>query len=163
MTPWRESALQHGYRSGIALPLKDENRNVFGVLLIYSSEPNAITTDEIWLMEELAGNLAFGITSLRERAELKRVKDELKLASLYNRSLIEASLDPLVTIGPEGKITDVNQATEKVTGYSREKIIGTDFSNYFTEPDKARKSYQQVFKEGFVRDYPLEIQTKLVM
>ncbi len=158
MTPWRESALQHGYRSGIALPLKDENNNVFGVLMIYSSEANAITQDEIWLMEELAGNLAFGITALRERAELKRVKDELKMASLYNRSLIEASLDPLVTIGPDGKITDVNQATEKVTGYSREKIIGTDFSDYFTEPPQARKGYQQVFKEGFVRDYPLKIQ-----
>ena len=160
MTPWRDSALQHGYRSGIALPLKDENRNVFGVLMIYSATPNAITTDEIWLMEELAGNLAFGITSLRERAELRRVKEELKLASLYNRSLIEASLDPLVTIGPEGKITDVNQATEKVTGYSREKIIGTDFSNYFTQPEQARKGYQKVFKKGFVRDYPLEIQHK---
>ncbi|MBI4813073.1 MAG: PAS domain S-box protein [Methanobacterium sp.] len=73
---------------------------------------------------------------------------------------LEASLDPLVTIGPDGKITDVNQATEKVTGYSREKIIGTDFSNYFTEPDQARKGYQQVFTKGFVRDYPLKIQHK---
>ncbi len=158
MAPWRESALNHGYRSGIALPLKDKKKNVFGVLMIYSSEANAITADEIWLMEELAGNLAFGITSLREQAELKQVKEELKLASLYNRSLIEASLDPLVTIGPDGKITDVNQATEKVTGYSREKIIGTDFSDYFTEPDKAKEGYQKVFKEGFVRDYPLKIQ-----
>lgn len=160
MAPWRKSALQHGYRSGIALPLKDKNRTVFGVLLIYSPEPNAITKDEIWLMEELAGNLAFGITSLREQAELKRVKEELNLASLYNRSLIEAGLDPLVTIGPDGKITDVNKATAKVTGYSRDKIIGTDFSNYFTEPKKAEKGYQQVFKKGFVRDYPLKIQHK---
>jgi PAS domain S-box-containing protein len=78
-------------------------------------------------------------------------------ASAYARSLIEASLDPLVTISPEGKITDVNEASVEVTGVSRERLIGTDFSDYFTEPDKAREGYQQVFSQGFVRDYPLAI------
>jgi PAS domain S-box-containing protein len=83
-----------------------------------------------------------------------------KQASQYARSLIEASLDPLVTISPEGKITDVNEATVKVTGVMREKLIGTDFSNYFTEPEKAREGYQQVFARGFVTDYPLTIRHK---
>ncbi len=78
-------------------------------------------------------------------------------ASQYARSLIEASLDPLVTISPKGKITDVNEATVKVTGVSREKLIGTDFSNYFTEPAKAREGYQLVFSKGTVTDYPLTI------
>src|SRR2546428_8096482 len=64
-----------------------------------------------------------------------------KQASQYARSLIESSLDPLVTISPEGKITDVNEATVKVTGLPREKLIGTDFSNYFVEPEKAREGY----------------------
>jgi PAS domain S-box-containing protein len=78
-------------------------------------------------------------------------------ASQYARSLIEASLDPLVTINPDGTITDVNEATIKVTGVPREKLVGTDFSNYFTEPEKAREGYQQVFAQGFVTDYPLTI------
>jgi len=85
---------------------------------------------------------------------------ELELANDYNRNLIETSLDPLVTIGPDGKITDVNKATEKVTGYLREELVGTDFANYFTEPDKAEKGYEQVFQYGLVRDYPLEIRHK---
>jgi PAS domain S-box-containing protein len=80
-----------------------------------------------------------------------------KQASEYARSLIEASLDPLVTISADGKITDVNEATVKVTGVLREKLIGTDFSNYFTEPEKAREGYRRVFSEGFVTDYPLTI------
>jgi len=78
-------------------------------------------------------------------------------ASQYARSLIEASLDPLVTISAEGKITDVNEGSIKVTGVAREKLIGTDFSDYFTEPRKAREGYQQVFAKGFVTDYPLTI------
>lgn len=80
-----------------------------------------------------------------------------KQISQYARSLIEASLDPLLTISPDGKITDVNEATIKATGISREKLIGSDFLDYFTEPDEAREGYKQVFEEGFVRDYPLAI------
>src|ERR1051325_910065 len=85
---------------------------------------------------------------------------EQKQASQYARSLIEASLDPLVTISPEGKITDVNAASAGVTGFSREKLIGTDFSDYFTEPLKAREGYRQVFSQGSVTDYPLTIRHK---
>src|SRR5665648_3711 len=73
----------------------------------------------------------------------------------YNRNLLESSIDSLVTIGPDGIITDVNSATEKATGLPREKIIGTDFSEYFTEPDKARVGYKQVFDIGKVVDYEL--------
>src|SRR6266567_316943 len=86
----------------------------------------------------------------------KDISDEIRLTH-YARSLIEASLDPLVTISPEGKITDVNEATVKVTGLPREKLIGTDFSNYFTEPEQARTGYREVFDKGFVTDYPLTI------
>jgi PAS domain S-box-containing protein len=89
--------------------------------------------------------------------ERKRAEAALRQANAYNRSLIEASLDPLVTIAPDGKITDVNNATEKVTGRSRRQLIGTDFSDYFTDPGKARTGYKQVFREGLVQDYELEI------
>lgn len=85
---------------------------------------------------------------------------ERKESSQYARSLIEASLDPLVTINADGKITDVNEASIKITGVEREKLIDTDFSNYFTEPQKAQEGYQQVFEKGFVADYPLTIKHK---
>jgi PAS domain S-box-containing protein len=77
--------------------------------------------------------------------------------SRYARSLIEASLDPLFTISPEGKITDINNASVNITEVTREDLIGTDFFEYFTEPDKAREIYKQVFAEGFVADFPLTI------
>jgi PAS domain S-box-containing protein len=97
---------------------------------------------------------------IRDISERKNAEEAIKLANIYNRSLIEASLDPLVTIGPDGKINDVNTATELVTGYPRDDLIGTDFSDYFTEPQKAKSGYQRVFREGEVRDYPLEIKHK---
>jgi PAS domain S-box-containing protein len=89
--------------------------------------------------------------------EAKRAKEGLEKANAYNRNLLEVSLDPLVTISPNGKITDVNSAAEKVTGRLRDELIGADFSDYFTDPEKARLGYQQVFKEGMVQDYELEV------
>ncbi|MGZ7068922.1 MAG: PAS domain S-box protein, partial [Methanobacterium sp.] len=109
---------------------------------------------------DTSGELIAISTIARDITERKNAEEELKIASMYNRSLIEASLDPLVTIGPDGKITDVNGATELVTGYSRDNLIDADFSDYFTEPEKAKKGYRQVFKEGNVIDYPLEIKHK---
>ncbi|HBC47832.1 MAG TPA: hypothetical protein DCZ43_12360, partial [candidate division Zixibacteria bacterium] len=98
-----------------------------------------------------------GIALDRDRRLHLILEETERQAAAYNRNLIEVGLDPLVTIGPDGKITDVNKATETATGFSREELIGTDFSDYFTEPLKAREGYQQVFRDGLVRDYPLEI------
>lgn len=95
---------------------------------------------------------------VRERTnELLNAKDAAEALSQYARGLIEASLDPLVTISAQGKITDVNDAFAQATGVSREQLTGTDFSNYFTEPEQARIGYQKVFSESLVRDYPLAI------
>jgi len=73
------------------------------------------------------------------------------------RSMMEASLDSLVAISPEGKITDANEATVKLTGVPREKLIGTSFSQYFTDPSRAEEIYQRVFTEGMAVDYPLTL------
>ncbi|MGD0228847.1 MAG: PAS domain S-box protein [Syntrophorhabdales bacterium] len=96
-------------------------------------------------------------TVARDTTERRIAEEALQLAYGYNRSLIEASLDPLVTIDPEGRIIDVNIATEQVTGHCRDELIGTDFLGYFTDPQKARTGYRTAFNEGLVRDYPLEI------
>ncbi|MBA3704564.1 MAG: PAS domain S-box protein [Bacteroidetes bacterium] len=92
--------------------------------------------------------------------EQKLAEEATKKNQVYTRSLIEASLDPLITISPEGKITDVNEATEEITGLPREKLIGTHFFYHFTDPVKASKGYQKVFSKGFVADYPLTIRHK---
>jgi len=88
--------------------------------------------------------------------EREKYAGELRTAN-YARSLIEASLDPLFTISPAGKITDMNNASASILGRTREELLGTDFFKYFTESQKARKVYQEVFVRNFVTDYPLTI------
>ena len=76
--PWRENALRRGYCSSIALPLKDEQGSPLGVLTIYSAETGAFTPAEIALLEELAADLAYGITALRIRNERNQAESELR-------------------------------------------------------------------------------------
>ena len=98
-----------------------------------------------------ASAIARNITAQKNAGEV------IAKANAYNRSLIEASPDPLVTISLNGIISDVNEAMIRVTGLSREELIGTDFPHYFTEPKKAKECYMRAFQEGSVTDYTLEI------
>ena len=95
--------------------------------------------------------IMLNITALKteEQALLEKVH--------YTRSLIETSVDPLVTISPAGTIEDVNEATVQATGLPRGALRGRDFADFFTEPDRARAGLQGVFQRGSVRDYPLTL------
>lgn len=144
--------------------MKDERPEILDIYdrVAQTGEPVGFEIDfaplGLWLHVSVRrpepGHFVAVFTDITERKEAEK---QVKTASLYARSLIEASLDPMVTISLDGTITDVNEATERATGIPREQLIGTDFSGYFTQPDEADAGYRQVFEEGSVRDYPLAI------
>ncbi len=88
--------------------------------------------------------IARDLTSQKEAVEL-------------SRSMIEASLDCMVSISVEGTLTGVNEATVALTGVPRARLIGTPFSDYFTDPGEVDRIYRQVLAEGTARDHPLTI------
>jgi PAS domain S-box-containing protein len=120
MAPWRESLLQRGFRSGIALPLKDENDKAFGSLTIHSAQPNAFTSEEIRLLEELAGDMAFGIVTLRSRAARERARQEVVLLSFALDKIREGAF----LIDDSGRFRYVNEDGCRVLGYTREELLG---------------------------------------
>jgi PAS domain S-box-containing protein len=145
------------------LPLRDERNQVVAINIVAHEITERKRAEEA--LREANERLRTQAEELEERvaertADLSKANAALRQAGAYNRSLIEASLDPLVTIGPDGRITDVNKATEEVTGCPRAELIGSDFSQYFIEPEKADEGYRRVFREGSVQDYPLEIRHK---
>jgi PAS domain S-box-containing protein len=82
---------------------------------------------------------------------------EARKAAAYARNLIEVSLDPMVTFGLDGRITDLNAATEAAIGLPRDRIVGTQIGNYSANPDTTRAGFQQALAAGSVRDVPLRI------
>jgi PAS domain S-box-containing protein len=120
-----------------------------------SLRAEVLHNDEI---DSMARSFNSMVVQLQETSKLVKQKvNDIQAAAHYTRSLFETSLDPLVTISKNGHITDVNTATENVTGVERDHLIGSDFTEYFTDPEKAREEYQLVFSLGLVTDYPLAI------
>jgi len=110
--------------------------------------------------KDSSGNVVGVFAAARDISQQIEAKKQLEGVASYTRSLIESSLDPLVTIATDGAITDVNLATEQITGYSKEELVGTDFADYFTDPDKATAGYLEAYEKGSVRDYYLELKHK---
>ena len=121
--PWRESAMQRGYCSGIALPLKDESGTPFGALSIYSAQPGTFTLEEKTLLDELAENLAFGITTLRMRAE--HIKAEMRILDSEQlfRALVENSPDFIARYDRECCRIYANPAIQKLFGGQVENVL----------------------------------------
>jgi len=122
--PWRESALQRGYRSGIVLPLKDEHANAFGCLCIYSAQSDAFTSEEIRLLEELAGDMAFGIVTLRSRDARKRAEEEVRNTAAQWQATFDAVQDLVLLLDKDFRILRANHAAAEFLGLPFDKIVG---------------------------------------
>jgi diguanylate cyclase (GGDEF)-like protein/PAS domain S-box-containing protein len=84
-------------------------------------------------------------------------ENRLREMADYARSLIEASIDPFITIDTKGTITGVNAAAEQVTGVTRDALIGTGFVEHFTEPQQAAAGLETALEQGVLRDFPLSM------
>ncbi len=123
MTFWHEAARRRGYRSSIACPLFAGGAAI-GVLSIYAPEPGAFTSDEAALLEELAGNLSYGIGSLRARAERLLAKQAAERESARAQALLHHAGDGIHIVDADCRLIEANDAFCAMLGYTREQIIG---------------------------------------
>src|SRR5713226_8574214 len=104
---------------------------------------------------DAVGNLQGVFAAARDITEQKKLEQQLRESESYNRGLIEASVDGLITVDPSATITDVNEQMCRMTGYTREELIGTPFADYFVQPDRALAGVNETFEKGMVTDYVL--------
>ena len=120
--PWRQEAVRRNYASSIALPLKRDGR-AFGALNIYSTAPDSFSVEEVSLLMELAGNLAFGITSLHERDARRRAEEALRQNEEKYRTVADFTYDWEYWQGPDGRYIYVSPSCERITGYRAEEFL----------------------------------------
>ena len=150
---FRGVCMAHGYQSLAVIPIRYRDKTL-GAIHLADERPERVPVGKVEFLEQMAHLIGEAMFRFG-------VEDDLRHMNAYNRSLIEASLDPLVTIGPDGKITDVNKATEEVTGLGRDELTGTVFSDYFAEPEMAAAACRQAFRDGSIRDFLLKIRHRL--
>lgn len=121
--PWKDIALRHGFRSVVALPLKDEQANTFGCLIICAAQLNSFPSDEIRLLEELAGDLAFGIVTLRSKTARERAEQEVAMLSFA----LDKGHDAAFLLD-EARLCYVNEEACRRLGYTREELLGMSVS-----------------------------------
>jgi len=145
--PWGAEAIKRGYASAIALPLV-ANGKPFGVLNICAKEQDAFDSEEIKLLTELVDDIAYGIMSLRTRAERKRAEDRLR----FQGQIIETMSEGVYLIrADDGVIVYANPKFEKIFGYEKDELIGKPVSvvNAPTEksPEETAKEISKVLDD----------------
>ena len=113
------------------------------------------------IFKDPEGNVKGIFASARDITDRVRLEEQLREQQTYLRGLIESSIDGLITVDPEGFITDLNEQMCRMTGYSREDLIGSSFKRYFTDPERADTGVRRTFAENVVTNYELVLKTKV--
>src|SRR6185369_12841268 len=111
------------------------------------------------VFKDTAGNLKGIFAAARDITEQKRLEEELRQAQNYTRGLIESSVDPMITVDPDLTITDVNEQMVRLTEVAKERLIGSRFDGYFTEPALAAAGVRKTLAESYVQNYEITLQT----
>lgn len=158
--PWREAALAQGFVANLGLPLSDGG-GVFGGLSIYAAETESFDEEETRLLTELADDLAYGILSLRTRAE----RDRIAHAHAHHAEILQRSLEQFVwaiaytveardpyTAGHERRVGELAVAIAHELGLSEERIRGIHLAASIHDLGKIQVPAEILSKPGKLSD-----------
>lgn len=151
--PWAESAMVLGCKSAISLPLIEDG-NAFGSLGIFSTQADAFNKNEIGLLLELAGDLAFGISSLREKTARLLAEENLQALANLQSAILNNAAYLVISTDQEGVITSMNPAAVKATGYSAEECIGKLTPLIFHDPVELANRAREFSEEMGIKIEP---------
>jgi len=158
--PWRALAEKHGFASNFTMPLK-VNGSAIGILSIYAAEPDAFDAGEVELLTELGNDLAFGIETLRTRAE----RDRTAWQHLHHAEILQKSMEQSIqaiaaivdardpyTAGHQRRVADLAAAIAREMGLPEERIHGIHLAGVVHDLGKIRVPAEILAKPGKLTD-----------
>jgi PAS domain S-box-containing protein len=146
--------------TGVRQTLKEGAVSNYELVLKSKAGKRTVVSFNAGTFRDTAGKVAGILAAARDVTAQKRLEEQLREQQVYNRGLIESSLDALMTVDPAGVITDVNEQTVKLTGFNRRQLIGSPFKDYFTQAEHAAEGVRQTFEKGAVTNYELIVRNK---
>jgi len=125
-------------QSVINVPLVSEGE-VIGLLDISRAEP--FTESDLRRFETIAGQL----TAIVER---KLAEEAMRASEEYARSIIENSLDTIITVDVERRIVEFNEAAQKTFGYRAEEILGKHIDVLYLDPQEGVEVHRMTVEQG---------------
>jgi PAS domain S-box-containing protein len=147
-------------RAGVQQTLKDEAVTEYALTLVSRTRRLLNVSFNASVFKNPAGSVQGIFASARDITDRLRLEEQLREQQGYLRGLIESSVDGLVTVDPEGFITDVNEQMCRMTEYGREELVGSTFKRYFTDPERADFGVRRTLADGVVTNYELTLRTK---
>jgi PAS domain S-box-containing protein len=160
MAPWRDGALQRGYRSLAAFPFAADTKNA-GVITFYASEPGFFDDQIIRLLEEQSGDITYALAVLDHEEKQISAEHDLKASELRYRRLFETAQDAILILdGESGEIIDANRFILDMLGYPLEYFVGKHLweLGFFKDKALAKNAFTELKTNGYIRyeDLPLE-------
>jgi diguanylate cyclase (GGDEF)-like protein/PAS domain S-box-containing protein len=122
---YRELALEHGLRACWSTPILVTEGTPVGTFATYYRRPQPPTEHDLQLVEMAVHIAAVAIERSRSEKALRASEERF-------RELFENANEPIATVSLDETITDVNAAFERVLGYTREELIGSNLNEYVT-------------------------------
>jgi len=142
---------------GIRLVLREGNVTNYELTALSTSGKMTVVSYNASTFRDADGKLQGVFAAARDITAQKALETQLRESQAYNRGLIEASVDVLITVDPDGLISDVNEQLSRMSGYSRQELIGTPFADYFLDSDRATAGVKETFQNSVVTDYVLKL------
>ena len=138
LAAWRSRGIRAGWNAMAALPLNCEDKPI-GVFFLYSGVRDSFDEEVRHLLTEMAMDISFGITKIRARRERA---EERKLLQVLSR-VVEQSHNMVMISDASARITYVNPAFQRVTGYSSSDVIGCS-TRLLMSPQTPRSTYAEL-------------------
>jgi PAS domain S-box-containing protein len=132
ISPWRDSAIRHGFQASAAFPLRRRGR-VMGAFTLYSTEPNAFDAEQVSLLESLSSDISYALDALDQEQLRIRVEEDLRETRDYLENLIDFANAPIIVWDPTFRITRFNHAFERLTGLRAAEALGKKLNMLFPE------------------------------
>ncbi len=141
--PWRAAAIQRGYASSIALPMRS-GENCLGAFNLYAAEPAAFHPEEVQLLAELADDLAYGIEALRQRARREQAEEKLRASEERHRTILNTSPDGVVILDAKGNTLMGSPSAATLFGFDRDKDLGGLPMADFIAPEDRERAFSNL-------------------
>ena len=162
MAPWREGAVERGYRSLAAFPFALDTNNA-GVITFYASESGFFTDQIIRLLDEQSGDISFALVTFDHEEQRKSAENDIKTSELQYRRLFETAQDGILILdGNTGEVIDANTFIRDMLGYTLSYFVGKHLWELGFIKDKsiAQSAFTELKTSGYVRYEDLPLETK---